>query len=104
MLNVNASAYLRVPFTVSNPAVFNLLTLSLRYDDGFVAYLNGTEVLRRNAPATLEWNSSAASAHQTGILAEDFEGPSANYALRSYGLLPSPGLHGADSNSTGSFL
>jgi hypothetical protein len=104
MFNVNPSAYLRLPFTVAAPYALTLLTLSLRYDDGFVAYLNGTEVLRRNAPATLAWNSSATSAHQTGILAEDFEGPSANYALRSYGLLPSPGLHGADRNSTGSFL
>src|SRR5207247_11231854 len=31
--------------------------------DGFVAYLNGQEVARRNAPATPQWNSSATSAH-----------------------------------------
>jgi hypothetical protein len=104
MFNVNPSAYMRVPFTVADPYTLTLLTLSLRYDDGFVAYLNGTEVLRRNAPATLAWNSSATSAHHTGMLAEDFEGSTANYSLRSYGLLPSPGLQGADNNSTGSFL
>jgi hypothetical protein len=104
MFNANPSAYLRVPFTVADPYTLRLLTLSLRYDDGFVAYLNGTEVLRRNAPATLAWNSSATSAHHTGMLAEDFEGSTANYSLRSYGLLPSPGMQGADSNSTGSFL
>jgi len=104
MFNANASAYVRVPFTVAAPYALTMLTLSLRYDDGFVAYLNGTEVLRRNAPATLAWNSSATSAHHTGILAEGFEGPPANYALGSYGLLPSPGLHGADGNSTGNFL
>ena len=28
----------------------NFLTLRMRYDDGFVAYLNGTEIARRNAP------------------------------------------------------
>ena len=89
---------------MADPYTLTLLTLSLRYDDGFVAYLNGTEVFRRNAPATLAWNSSATSAHHTGMLAEDFEGSSANYSLRSYGLLPSPGIQGADSNSTGSFL
>ena len=55
MFNVNPSAYLRVPFTVADPYTLTLLTLSLRYDDGFVAYLNGTEVFRRNAPATLAW-------------------------------------------------
>ena len=104
MLNGNPSAYLRVPFTVAAPSALTLLTLGLRYDDGFVAYLNGTEVLRRNAPDTLAWNSSATTAHQTGMLAEDFEGPPANYALAGYGALPSPGLHGADGSSAGRFL
>lgn len=37
MLNVNASAFLRVPLLASDPTAFNQLTISLRYDDGFVA-------------------------------------------------------------------
>jgi hypothetical protein len=59
MRNQNASAYLRVPFNVANPANLESLTLRLRYNDGFVAYLNGQEIVRRNAPATLQWNSAA---------------------------------------------
>jgi hypothetical protein len=59
MLNQNASAYIRVPFMVANPAAFDELHLDIRYDDGFVAYLNGTEIARRNAPATLLYNSTA---------------------------------------------
>ncbi|MCL4176448.1 MAG: lamin tail domain-containing protein [Verrucomicrobia bacterium] len=59
MLGVNASAYVRVPFQIDDKATFNTLTLRVRYDDGFVAYLNGTEVTRRNAPATLAWNAQA---------------------------------------------
>src|SRR5439155_13403324 len=59
MLNVNPSAYLRVPFSISDPNIFQALTLSMRYDDGFLAYLNGAEVLRRNAPITPAWNSTA---------------------------------------------
>jgi len=47
---VNASVYTRFQFTVADPAVFNSLTLRMKYDDGFVAYLNGTEIARRNAP------------------------------------------------------
>ena len=31
----------------------------MRYDDGFVAYLNGTEIARRNAPVTPGWDSTA---------------------------------------------
>lgn len=49
MYGVNASAYLRVPMT--GPATaYDQLKLRMRYDDGFVAYLNGTEIARRNVP------------------------------------------------------
>ena len=40
-----------------NPSAFDALLLNMRYDDGFVAYLNGVEVARRNAPASLAYNS-----------------------------------------------
>ncbi|HOW64169.1 MAG TPA: CotH kinase family protein [Candidatus Paceibacterota bacterium] len=47
------AAYLRFPFA-SNPSAdaFNLL-LKMQYDDGYVAYLNGHEIARRNAPEIL---------------------------------------------------
>ena len=104
MRNVSPSAYLRLPFMVAHPWAITLLTLSLRYNDGFVAFLNGTEVLQRNAPATLAWNSPATSAHRAGIQAEDFDGSTSIYALACYGTPPTPGMHAADSNSTGRFL
>lgn len=47
MLSNSASAYLRIPFTVTNN-VLDSLFLRVRYDDGFVAYLNGAEVARRD--------------------------------------------------------
>ena len=50
MLNHNATAYLRVPFVVTDPAALKSLALNLRYDDGFIAYLNGGEVAARNQP------------------------------------------------------
>jgi hypothetical protein len=60
MRNTNSSALLRLPFTITNPADISLLNLNLRYDDGFVAFLNGTPVARRNAPAgTPAWNATA---------------------------------------------
>jgi hypothetical protein len=62
MAGVNASAFLRLPFSVSNPAV-DALTLRMKYDDGFVAYLNGQEIARRNAPASPQWNSTATAEH-----------------------------------------
>lgn len=59
MLGVNASAYVRVPFTVASPGGFDRLLLRMKHDDGFVAYLNGHEVASRNAPSTRTWNSAA---------------------------------------------
>ena len=45
---------LAIPFDVDldGQATINFerLDLKMRYDDGFVAYINGVEVLRRNAP------------------------------------------------------
>ena len=60
MKNVNASLYLRVPFSVSNVNGLDSLSLSMRYNDGFVAYLNGTRVASGNAIAgTPTWNAGA---------------------------------------------
>ncbi len=65
MHGINPGAYLRLPFNVANPAAFGSLRLAMRYNDGFVAYLNGTEVARRNAPATSVWNSAATASRTT---------------------------------------
>ncbi|MCH8924445.1 MAG: CotH kinase family protein, partial [Planctomycetes bacterium] len=62
MKGTNATAYTRIELDSPDPAEFSSLTLRMRYDDGFVAYLNGTEVARRNAPQNVFWNSTATSA------------------------------------------
>ncbi|MEM7385246.1 MAG: hypothetical protein AAF514_09905, partial [Verrucomicrobiota bacterium] len=53
------SAYLRLPFQVEDPESVSLLVLRMKYDDGFIAYLNGREVASGNAPLNPSWNSSA---------------------------------------------
>ncbi len=63
MSNVNATAYLRLPFVINDPANIAFLTLRARYNDGFVAYMNGAEVVRVNAPATPAFNSQATNTH-----------------------------------------
>jgi hypothetical protein len=55
----NASCLVRMPFTVSGVNALTGLTLKVRYQDGFIAYLNGTEVARRNAPADARFDSEA---------------------------------------------
>ena len=61
MLGVNASVLVRVPFTVVDPLDYADLTLDMAYEDGYVAYLNGTRVAVRNAPGMPDWNSTALS-------------------------------------------
>ena len=59
MYNVNASLWTRIVFDVADPSQLDALTLRMKYNDGFVAYLNGREIARSNAPASLQWNSNA---------------------------------------------
>ena len=65
MYSINSSAYLRLPVTATNTAAIGSLTLRVRYNDGFAAYLNGALVAADNAPATLDWNSPATNRHPT---------------------------------------
>jgi len=62
MLGKNATAYVRLPFTVTDPTAYQSLKLRMKYDDGFVAYLNGHLVASRNAPGSPQWNSTATAA------------------------------------------
>jgi hypothetical protein len=59
LYQTNSSLYLRLPFIVPTGVRYQQLTLNVQYDDGFVAYLNGVEVARRNTPQVLAWNSAA---------------------------------------------
>jgi len=72
MYEVNASAYLRIPFQVADPGAYDSLALRMKYDDGFIAYLNGVEVARRNAPITPRYNSLA-TADRPGAQAVSFQ-------------------------------
>jgi hypothetical protein len=73
MSNVNATAYIRIPFTVADPTNASLLSLRVRYDDGFIAWINGVEVTRVNAPETeaFTWNSAATTNH-SAIFVDEF--------------------------------
>ena len=69
------SIFVRIPFHIDgvNLATINTLTLNMKYDDGFIAWINGARVASRNAPAgTLDWNSGASASHSDNE-AEEFE-------------------------------
>src|SRR3990172_4582266 len=67
MDNINETCYIRIPFTVDGDdlADFTDMTLKIRYDDGFVAYINGVELetARRNFAGTPLWDSGADGQH-----------------------------------------
>ncbi len=65
MNNVNATVLTRTAFTVAPGQIPQCPSLSVTYDDGFVAWLNGVEIARRNAPAALSFNSTATAAANT---------------------------------------
>ena len=50
MYGSNATAYVRLPFTISDTNAFSGLQLLVRYDDGFAAFLNGHLIASANAP------------------------------------------------------
>lgn len=65
MRGKNATLQARLSFAVENAGSLSSLTLRMRYNDGFVAWLNGTEVARRNAPAgSPAFNSAALVARE----------------------------------------
>jgi hypothetical protein len=72
MFRRNATCYLRFPFTVDDPALYTRWILRLQYNDGFVAWLNGQEIARRNAPDPLDWNSAATN-RQSAAASGEFE-------------------------------
>ena len=62
--DINTSLYMRQAFSADNPDSVYSIRLAMQYDDGFVAYINGTEVTRRYAPEDLAWTSAATDAHK----------------------------------------
>ena len=66
MVNKQTCCYVRIPFSVEEAKLdsFNILTLRMRYDDGFVVWLNGEKVAEANAPTSLIWNATATVNHE----------------------------------------
>jgi hypothetical protein len=66
MVDKQTDCYLRIPFSVDGAKLdsFNVLTLKMYYDDGFVVWLNGGKVAEANAPPNLIWNATATDNHE----------------------------------------
>ncbi|MEE8451151.1 MAG: lamin tail domain-containing protein, partial [Thermoguttaceae bacterium] len=85
MQGANASLFARIEFEAGDMSPFEVLTLRIKYDDGFIAYLNGAEIARRGAPDPLDpllFDSTATTA-RTDAQAVVFESIDVSDALTS---------------------
>jgi parallel beta-helix repeat protein len=60
------TVYIRREFVVASAASDAALELVIDYDDGFIAYLNGREVARRQMPAGPATYATTATSHEAG--------------------------------------
>ncbi len=81
MYNIQTSCYVRIAFPFQgNPTDVTAMTLRVRYDDGFIAYLNGIEIARRKFSGVPAWNSVGDMINDD-VAAVNFEDiPIANFA------------------------
>ena len=105
MHSKNPGIYIRLKFTIDSQEQLDqasTLTLRMKYDDGFVAFVNGEEVASANAPDPLEWNSKATKSHSDSkaILWEEFDASKGLSALRvGENVLA---IHGMNTSASGS--
>jgi hypothetical protein len=80
MYQQNDTCYIRIPFTFSgDPDDFDFMTLRVRYDDGFIAYLNGVKIAEDLAPASPQWNSTAPDNHSDSLAVNFVDFSATNY-------------------------
>jgi hypothetical protein len=70
--------YQRIAFNISDPSLIHQLVLNMDYDDGFIAYLNGTEIARGSIDQGVipAFNEPASGSHEAvmynGVNPEQF--------------------------------
>ncbi|MDB4690371.1 lamin tail domain-containing protein [Verrucomicrobia bacterium] len=106
MRNLNSSVYIRVSFSVANEMKLDdvmELRLDMRYDDGFIAYLNGNRVAQANAPIiSPDWNSTARTTNpdSAASIFQSFDITSYKHLLvKGKNLLAIHGLNGSVNSS-----
>lgn len=119
MGSTHSSVYMRCEFDVADPSIYQAMELRMKYDDGFIVYLNGTKIAEEKAPASPAWNSIATASSEADPLVYDTWNVSSslgelqagtnvlaihgmNRSLGSRDLIFMPELHGGIVDSNGS--
>ena len=83
MYQVSTSVYCRMEFYCDSVEPIEELLLDMKYDDGFIAYINGTEVYRTtNITSDVPGDASARN-HEAGYSYEQFDISSYKYLLNA---------------------
>ncbi len=102
MYGINASVYVRIPFDLTTVPPGVRLVLRMKYDDGFVAYVNGAKVAQVNAPNRVRYNSGAVADNPdtAAVVFEDFDiTEHVNRLRRGKNVLAIHGLNGGTASS-----
>jgi hypothetical protein len=100
MYGLATTCYVRAVFAVSSdPAEYDFMTLRMRYDDGFVAYLNGVEIARSQFAGTPQWDSRADAGHESGGFETFDVSTHAGLLRRDWNLLAVQGLNASSTSS-----
>lgn len=103
MYGRNSTCYIRIPFVLDRAADdFDYMTLRIRCDDGFIAYINGAEIARRNFTGAPRWNSKADASisDSAAVQLEGIDLSASLSALRQGGnLLAIQGLNASTTSS-----
>ncbi|MCP4846787.1 MAG: hypothetical protein GY899_02435 [Verrucomicrobiaceae bacterium] len=96
--DINSTAYVRIPFSLDSLDGISGLKFRMKYDDGFIAYLNGIEIASGNKPSNPTWNSDASSDHPdsqaTSFVDTDLSAQAANLLIAGNNMLSIHAMNG----------
>lgn len=67
MNGVYQSVFVRIPFVVTSVTAVASIDLSVDFDDGFMGWINGTQVANSNEPASIVYNIGGMASHESFI-------------------------------------
>ena len=100
MRGKNSSIYIRIPFNIDDARGISELSLKMKWEDGFIAYLNGKQIHSESAPDNPEWNSrSTSNRSNENDAISFFEYPISAPLNNGTNLLAIHGLNGSTNSS-----
>ena len=97
----HGSVYVRLPFSIDTPAAVVSMTLRMKVDDGFVAFLNGHPIASKNAPSPTRHDSLATAGTEVEA-ADAFESHPINFSGHLQAGVNMLSIHGMNLTHSGS--